>query len=292
MSLIFETILGRVVSRKMGSFLLAAAFAVAAMAPKRAQAELAFVVQNDTLYGVYSGDSRRVVSTGWTGATSIAYRTNVHIVQNSRLYRVDPPSGARTQLGNAEWGGPTEMTWNHAINKLFIVQNDHLQRIDDPDFSDTGSYAVLGGAIWSGTTSMTSIADSLYIIRSGNLYRVNPTTGSRSIVGTAGDWSGATRMVAQQFTTQSAPIYLYVIQNSRLHRVDPANGSYTVLGSPEWGGATSMGCYFPGSALFSSLLVIQNSRLHNVNPDGSYQVLGSPIWSGSTLMASGQCGAL
>lgn len=289
MSLVPESISFRTFGRKIRSLLLGGAFAAAALAPQLAQAR-EYVLQNDTLYDVESADSRVALSNGWSGATSMAYNVYIHIVQNSRLYRVGPFDGTRTQLGNPEWGGATEMAWNHATGKLYIVQNDHLQRIDDANASNTGSYAVLGGAIWNGTTSMTSIADSLYIIRNGNLYKVDPTTGSRSVLGTAGDWSGATRMVAQQF--YGDPTYLYVIQNSRLHRVNPANGSYTVLGNPEWAGATSMTCYLPGSTLFASLLVIQNSRIHNVNRDGSYQVISDPIWGGTTFIVSNLCGSL
>lgn len=291
MSSIIRKLFALFSAHKLRGWAIAGAFVGASLTSSLAHAQLAYVVQGDTLYSVDSSTSRTALSTGWSGATSIAHDAFIHIVQNSRLFRVTT-QGVRTQLGNPEWGGATEMAWNNVTNKLYIVQNDHLQRIDDANNSNTGSYSVLGGAIWNGTTSMTSIGDSLYIIRAGNLYKVNPTTGSRSVLGNAGDWTGATRMVAQRFNSQTSPTYLYVIENSRLHRVDPADGSYVVLGNPEWDGTTSMACYDSGAALFASLLVIQNSRLHSVQQDGSYQVLGSAIWTGPTVMAGTLCNNL
>src|SRR6187200_2959424 len=112
MSFIVEKIVARMSARRIMSWAVAAAFAVASLTPRLAQAQYAYVVQGDTLYSVDSSTSRTALSTGWSGATSMAFDAFIHIVQNSRLFRVTA-QGARTQLGIAEWGGATEMAWNH-----------------------------------------------------------------------------------------------------------------------------------------------------------------------------------
>ena len=173
------------------------------------------------------------------------------------------------------------MTYNGGVGKLFVVQNDHLQRIDN---LSTGAYTVLGGAIWDNSTSMTSIGSSLYIIRNSVLYQVSATTGTRASLG--GSWSGATRMVAQSVASSNA---LFVTQGSNLYRVDPATGGSVLAGSANWTGTTSMFCHDSFHSFLERVGIFQNSRLHDVPWDGSYTVLGLPEWAGPVVSAGDSC---
>ncbi|HET9959708.1 MAG TPA: hypothetical protein VFQ61_34685 [Polyangiaceae bacterium] len=191
----------------------------------------------------------------------------------------------RTQLGSADWSGPTSMAYNLSTLKLYIVQSGRLHRIDD---ENTGAYSVLGAAVWGDTSAMTSIGSSLYIVSAGNLYKVNPTNGSRTILGSVGAWLGTTSMSAQRWGETKG--WLYIVQNDRIHRVDPDNGAWTVIGNAEWGGPTSATCYAPGSTDgASSLFVFQNDRLQKVFRDGSYEAVGGAVWTGPIVSHSISC---
>ena len=74
--------------------------------------DIGWAVSGDFLYSIADTGAPTLVSSGWTGATSMGSgpsSNTLYIVQNSRFWSVHYDGTGRTQLGNPEWGGATEM---------------------------------------------------------------------------------------------------------------------------------------------------------------------------------------
>jgi hypothetical protein len=84
---------------------------------------------------------------------------------------------------------------------------------------DNGDYKPRGDGDWSGTSSMTSLKNHLYIIQDGRLHRVNPDTGKAKV--RSFRWSGRTSMAAIDDR-------LYIVQHEHLHWHDPDTGHLPV----------------------------------------------------------------
>jgi len=73
------------------------------------------------------------------------FNGNPYLVNNDRLYRVDPNNGSYTQVGGVVWQN------TYAINAmgsyLYISENGGLYEVNPIN----GSYARLTGMFWTGT---------------------------------------------------------------------------------------------------------------------------------------------
>lgn len=153
-------------------------------------------------------------------------------------------------------------------NRLYIIQNAHLHRVNPDNLADIEQHV----GNWGGPTLMVSQGGRLYIIRNGHLHRVNPQ--NLSIEQRVSGWDNPTSMVALGNR-------LYIIQNSHLHRVQPNDISCIEQHVANWDGPTSM------VALGNRLYIIQNGHLHRVNPanlNDIEQHVGS--WDGPTSMVA------
>lgn len=258
---------------------------------KAAGGDEGWVIAGDVLYGV-----DRVAGTPdttpdpltpeWSGATSMAYKTWLHIITGGALWRADKVHGTWILLNDDDWSGPTQMAWNKTTGKLYIIQADRLWQMTDADNSD--AYTLVNNSSYSNHTSMTSLGDWLYVIRNDNLYKVNPTTGSRSVLGSAGIWTGATRMTVQTFGGGLSNGKLYVTQGGKLYQVDPTTGSRTQYGPNSWNGVTTMFCSHQGS-FTSNIYIINSSRLYRVDNAGNRTDTSGQVWGGATASAGDFC---
>jgi hypothetical protein len=281
------------VALRLRAALLAALFSCVFLVTGQANAlDHGWAVQGDNLYKVRDlpsggGTEKILLTPEWSGATSMAARSSwLHIITGGALWRASPTNGSWTLLNGEDWSGPTQMAWNASTGKLYIIQADRLWQMTDAD--NSGAYTLVNDSSYSNHTSMTSIAESLYVIRNNNLYKVNPTTGSRSVLGTSGIWTGATRMTTQHFGGGIANARLYVVQGSTLWQVNPSNGSRTQFGSNTWSSTTAVICSYTG--IFTSTLHIFNSnRLYRVNNIGERTDTSGSVWSGVTAAAGNLC---
>jgi hypothetical protein len=129
-----------------------AAFAFLLCGAETAQAAdftMGWAIQGDTLYSIgYVAGARTVLAHGWSGATLMARTPSgyLHVIQASRFWRVDPTTGEDVPLGSAEWDGPTQMAYNLATGNLYIVQNSHSQRMNNPASKTSRSEPALSRA--------------------------------------------------------------------------------------------------------------------------------------------------
>jgi hypothetical protein len=241
----------------------------------------------------------------------------LYVMQDDRLFWVnEDDSDDYDQIGDPEWTDVTAFTGN-GNRSFWATQDDHLYALDSAGNVDELT------AGWDGPVELTYGWDGstpkLYAVQDDKLWKVNPTTGTASQLGTEG-WANATSMVYfnidlsastnDLFIVQGSALWrantttgvstqlgsagawpgetsmttsgsdLYIVQGSYLHRVNPSTGAYTVLGGAVWSGTTSM------TSLSGMLYIIQNDYLHEVSPaTGSYSVLGDPLWGGPTFMS-------
>lgn len=209
----------------------------------------AYAIQGDSIWRISfhpgsEGAYTLVSDDEWTGTTNLAYGSyhtggfpgsNVYSLiarQGNYLYRVNPSTGAVSQLGSAPWAGLKAMSYldhnhNNDGNDLFVVQDDALWRVN----VHTGAYTQLNGD-WSDTTAMTTDGTSLYIACQNHLYKVSPATGSSTDLGD--DWNTTT-------TLTFLGGWLYAIDGGDLYSVSPSTGSTSLVGSAdEWPGFTLM----------------------------------------------------
>lgn len=192
---------------------------------------------------------------------------------------------------------------------LYGFEDGSLYRID-PYFGRFGFMS----REWKPLQGASFVNGALYVIQNEVLHRVDPATGSYTVIGskyysgTLPIWLAAmgnrlfgmygnsireintsdnsNRIVGtirgwprtQGFTASDK--FLYVIQNNYIHEVNPETGSYRVLGGQDWSGGTIIK-YYNGS-----LYVLQNATFHRVNPaTGEWAVLGQiGDWSNAVSM--------
>lgn len=283
---------GANVGRRMKAGLWAALFSCAFLLSGKANAlDHGWAVQGDDLYRFRdnasgSGTEKIFLTPEWSGATSMASRTWLHIITGGALWRASKTDGSWILLSDEDWSGPTQMAWNQVTGKLYIIQADRLWQMTDAD--NSGAYTLVNNSSYSGHTSMTSMGDSLYVIRSNNLYKVNPTTGSRTVVGTSGIWTGATRMTAQHFGGGLAFGRLYVVQGGSLWEVDPSTGARTQFGSNSWTSTTAVVCSHLG-AFTSAIYIFNSNRLYRVDNSGNRTDTSGAVWSGVTAATGNSC---
>ncbi len=159
----------------------------------------------------------------WKGTAAMTALDGwLYIIQNGKLWRADPRSGAYKQLGIEEWHETAAMT---ALGKLlFVIQKGKLWSADP----ETGKPTQLGeGQHWNETAAMTAWGRWLYVIQNGMLWRADPGTGKYEQLGEGQHWNDTAAMTAMQAWGSAA---LYVVQNGKLWRADPADGHFMQLG--------------------------------------------------------------
>jgi hypothetical protein len=249
-----------------------------------------YLVQGDTLYQINDNPYRRTpLSTGWTGATSMAFEGWLYIVHDGAVWRVSASDGSRTKLDTGRnWQGTTNMAWNFSTGKLYAVDSGRLFRFEDA--ADTnGAITIVGGTDWYSTYAMTSFADSLYIIHAAFLHKLDLTTGERTQLGER-VWEGtATRMVKQKWGSQAS---LYVLSNSDLWQIDVTTGTRSIFGSAgAWPESTTIFCH-GGDVLTAKLHVVQDAsdKLFRVDATGAwFETDGQSVYSGPTVSAGTSC---
>ena len=140
-----------------------------------------YIVQADRLHRMTDADNSGAYTVLgdpiWTDTTSMtSCEDSLYIISNSRLYKVNPNSGARTQLGGAVWAA-TRMTKHYTRykNYLWVVQAGNLHMVDPVN----GNWWRAGeSGSWSATTLIscyhnTSGVVKLHIIDSHELFRVD-----------------------------------------------------------------------------------------------------------------------
>jgi hypothetical protein len=120
---------------------------------------------------------------------------------------------------------------------------------------------------WPNVAAVAEDAGMLYVLDSGVLYEVEPSSGTRRRVGDD-DWPRAAAMTA-------AGEHLYIVNGGQLEEVDPKTGASRKLGESDWAGTKAI------VTVEGKLYIARNGLLYRVSPqDGSRQVLhitgGSP----------------
>jgi hypothetical protein len=169
-----------------------------------------WVIQGDWLWKVdlATGVGTQLGSwAAWAGATSMAYRRflnneNLFIVQNNSLYRADTNTGAWTQLGplNA-WAGETSMAAD-SMGGLYIYQAS-ANGIYSVNMS-SGAWTLIGSNSYPNGTALAATNNLVYFTQNSRLYKVTPTTGTFSQLGSA-VWGSVAAMAPRDRNTQHQP---------------------------------------------------------------------------------------
>lgn len=173
-------------------------------------------VNNNTLHRVnqVTGEWEVLGQVGeWSNVTAMTSNKNkwgsrmlsdIFIIQDSNLYKVNKYDGSRQFLSN-DWGGPSEMAC--IGSDLYIVCCDSLHKVNP----DTGAWEVIGNVgNWSNTTSMASDGQNLFIVKNSTLYKVNPSNAT-SIALSSG-WTGQTELICNSNI-------LYMACNGTLYKI-------------------------------------------------------------------------
>ena len=213
----------------------------------------------------------------WEGSTAITkLGPNLHVIQNSKLYQVNPNDGTYSKMGTDIWNNSTAMTGLGL--HLYIVKNNHLYR---SNFSS--SFTKVGTDVWSNTTAIASLEDKLFIIQNSKLYRVDYPLENRNTyqrVNQDTTWENSSAMAAIDDK-------LYIVQNDTLYRIeDPSdnNSRRTQVGKSEWSQTLAI------TAINNKLYIVQKKKLYRINDPlsnkNSYESLGGPYWKGTTAMTN------
>jgi hypothetical protein len=220
------------------------------------------VLPSLTLGADWSGATGMACSQAWSSPCVVAHGTHLWAVTST---------GQATILGdaNSDWTRVEAMVAG-TNNKLYVVQNGALHRVDIP----SGSWRILGSpGIWAGSQAMTAMGDTLFIAQGKNLARVH-TDGTWKTIGKA-DWTDTEGMAALNGR-------LYVVQNGALHLVDHNTGTFQILGQNVWTGTEGM------TGFGDSLYIVQNGGLHRVAADGKWRVISDRAgqWAGTEAMSA------
>ncbi|MGH9970809.1 MAG: hypothetical protein ACREBG_23875 [Pyrinomonadaceae bacterium] len=230
--------------------------------------------------------SETIAMTSWVG--------NLYTIEKSgALYRTDPTSGKRVQVGKPDFAD-TEFLFTEN-NYLYTIETDgSLYRVNQGDGTwvqvgqagdwkdtialvlgtntfwsierngalyrtdlTTGQWAQLGKADFADTRFMFRIGHEVYIYTieaNGSLYRISLADGSWRSVGTDGDWKDT--IVGATFRDR---IYT-VEQSGALYATDVATGAWKQIGKTEFRKAKFM------VAAHDSLYTIEDGDLYRINP--------------------------
>lgn len=143
----------------------------------------------------------------------------------------------------------------------------------------SGKTKKVGKAAFAKTKIMLAAGTSLYDIeKDGSLYRVNPATGAKSRLGSAGEWKDT-------FIGATANSQIYSVEKSgALYKTNPVNGQWAQLGNPEFGGTVLMlGRDKVGYAEAGLFTIEGDGSLYTINiKDGTWKNLGkNSLWKSS-----------
>ncbi|MES1175298.1 MAG: hypothetical protein ABUL62_13340 [Myxococcales bacterium] len=158
-----------------------------------------FITESGRLWRVDWNGNYVSLGKGWDGATAIgASNSRLWITQANRLWAVNL-EGQYTMVDNGYWGGDVFMTSNAEQRAqgtaLYVVQSGVLWKVDTATLVRTN----LTGTIWDGTTSISYLSGSVYIIRKQRLYQVNLSNNAVTLHSDQ-VWTGPTFMVHQTGT--------------------------------------------------------------------------------------------
>lgn len=208
----------------------------------------------------------------------------LNIVQANTLWKVDPETGAFTQLGpTGAWTGATSFAGDTLLQVHFIIQGGKIWNVG----VWSGTYSILNGEGWGGPTLSAIDFVSLYVVQAGYLWHVDVSSSQhngsyRQVGGRA--WIGATSM-AYQYDTDTDD-HLYIIQAGSLWRANENTGAYARLGpAGAWTGSTRMSSGSECDDRPGNLYVIQDGVVWDVRTsDGAYFPLNTENWAGATSM--------
>ena len=160
----------------------------------------------------------------------IGLGSSLYVIENQRLWRVDPSTGAYQPRVPATDQNPWKVppiAMATLGSSLYIIENQRLWKVDP----DTGAYQLKVPAgdpnPWRvPPIAMTALGNSLYVIENERLWKVDPNTGAYQLKVPAGDshpWRVAPIALAAWKDV------LFVIENQRLWRVDHSTGGYRTV---------------------------------------------------------------
>lgn len=113
----------------------------------------------------------------WRNVSAIgAHADMLYVVDNGRLYEVNPMDESYRVVGNDNW--PNTTTVGVASANLYIVSDNQLYIVNPTN----GARRRLGEPHWSDTEAIATVGDILYIVSDDRLYQVSPGDGSRELL--------------------------------------------------------------------------------------------------------------
>jgi hypothetical protein len=235
-----------------------------------------------------SGEYQRF-GENWPTATAMTELDgSLYLVNDEKLYRIDPADGAYAQVGDELWR-PKFMFG--AKGQLFVVDHDgSFFRIDPASgaytqvdrytwaklqatavvldvicfFSDGGLYVVNGDdgtyrAVGNDTWNPRAACgfNNLYEIdQDGTMYKIAVADGQWWLSGEKYDWSSSGSSLAR------VGDFGYLVNNGTLYRTQPGGGAYWKLSSDTWDLKFLVGC---------------RGDLFGLQPDGAMYRIGADI---------------
>jgi hypothetical protein len=132
-----------------------------------------------------TGDDTFINPTGFA-----ALGGQLYALLDGWLVRVDPATGAQTEIGGQIWSGASQLV--SLQDNLYAIQNGALWRVSD---LTTGARQRVGTWDWTSTTSMTGVVRDdglalLWIVESSRVFWLDPATLSSGH--SAPEWDGPT----------------------------------------------------------------------------------------------------
>lgn len=170
-------------------------------------------------------------------------------------------------------------TNNYTLEGLYIAEANQMYAIDN-----SNGYGFSINPYEPPAVAMASTWGHVYIMYTfGELYKVDPSTGSFTPLTFGIHWANVISMTALNG-------YLYVIERTgdsfvsgvgTLWKVDATTGSRSTLGNRNWQGAEAI------TALGNYVYIVSNGLLWKVdNYNGATSNLGSGEWTGIPAMAA------
>lgn len=221
-----------------------------------------------------NADQPYTIAMASTGGFIYLVLDNIYFPQNKRLYKVNPSTGAYTEVSpGRSWANTEAMT---ALNGyVYVVEGGTLWRVNGSNgavepFSDYPDG-------WGGTEAMAAVAGAIFAIQGGTLWAVNVSNGDVAPFSAYPDgWAGTEAMAAHGLD-------LYAVQGGTLWRVNLLYGFVTPFSAyPNgWEGTTAM------TARDGHVFAVQAGVLWKVNTsNGGVSQVGSLSWTGTTAMAA------
>jgi len=156
---------------------------------------------------------------------------SLYMIEAGTLWRADPLLGNRERVtASGVLANPTGLA--ALAGQIYALLDGWLVQIDPT----SGTQTTIGTQIWSGANQLVSLADSLYAIQNGALWRVtNLSTGARQRIGTF-DWTGA---VMTGIVRDDGLALLWMVKSNRVWWLDPATLASN-HSTADWDGVTSI----------------------------------------------------